>query len=133
MIETGLSTLERRCTGEDLLTILDRNDTPRGKRMPIAATIDLINDGSIEISATQEVGVQRMNLEIVYRLVSGHERLAEHLPAVDLRATDVTTLTAKQVDLESLELELPQQICDAYVHEPATPRRFCITGLVVVY
>ena len=101
--------------------------------MSVAAAIDLINDGSVEIPATQKVSVQGVHLEIVDRLVRRHERLSEHLSAVDLRTADIATLTAKQIDLESLELELLQQIGDADVHEPATPRRFCITGLVVVY
>jgi len=99
----------------------------------VTAAIDLINDGSIEVTTAQKVSVQRMDLEIIDGLIRRHERLTEHLAAVDLRTADVTALAAKQIDLEALELELFQEIADANVHVPATPSRFCITGLVVVY
>ena len=101
--------------------------------MAVAAAIHLIDDGAIEIAAAQEIGMQRMHLETIDRLVRGHQRLTEHLPTVNLRTADVATLTAKKIDLESLEFELSQQIDYANVHDAVTPRRFCITGLVVVY
>lgn len=74
-----------------------------------------------------------MHLEIVDGLVGRHQRLSEHLPAIDLRAADITTLASEKIDLESLELELSQKIGNTDVHEALTPSRFCITGLVVVY
>lgn len=133
VIEAGFAALEGRRASEDLLAVLYGNDTTRGKRVSVTAAIDLIHDGSVEIAATQKIGVQRVHLEIVDGLIRRHERLPEDLPAVNLRAADVATLAAKQVDLESLEFELPQQIDHAYVHDAVTPKRFCITGLVVVY
>ena len=101
--------------------------------MAIAAAIHLIDDGTIEIAAAQEIGVQRMHVEAIDRVVRRHQCLTEHLSTIDLWTADVATLAAKQVDLESLEFELPQQIDHAYVHDAVTPKRFCITGLVVVY
>ena len=133
MIETGFPTLERRRAGENLLTVLYGDHTPRRERVAVTAAIDLIDDRSIEVTAAQKISVQRVDFEIVDSLICGHERLTEHLAAVDLRTADVTALAAKQIDLEALELELFQQIGDTNVHVPATPSRFCITGLVVVY
>jgi hypothetical protein len=45
-------------------------------------------------------------------------------------------VATEDVDLEPLELEQFLQGCEARIHarySPATPRRFCIAGLVVVY
>jgi len=55
------------------------------------------------------------------------------LSTINLWTADVATLAAKKIDLKSLEFELPQQIDDTHVHDAVTPRRLCITGLVVVY
>ena len=101
--------------------------------MAVAAAIDLIDDRPIEVAAPQKIGVQRVHLEAFDGLVGRHEGLPENLTAVDLRAADVATLAAEEVDLETLEVELPQQVDDPDVHGVATPNRFCITGLVVVY
>ena len=60
--------------------------------------------------------------------------LAEHLAAEDLRAADVAAHAAEQIDLELFELEQAQQLGKAGMHQAvATPRRFCMAGLVVVY
>ena len=44
------------------------------------------------------------------------QRLAQHLPAEHLRAARVAALAAKQVHLESFELELLLQVGEALVH-----------------
>ena len=67
------------------------------------------------------------------RRIGCGERLAEHLSAEDLRAADVSALAAEKIDLQPLELELAQQIRQLADQGAATPNRFCITGLVVVY
>jgi len=74
-----------------------------------------------------------MHLEPLDRAVRRHQRLTEHLATVHLGTADIAALTTKEIDLEPLEIELSQQVDDANVHAPATPSRFCITGLVVVY
>ena len=102
--------------------------------MAVAAAVDLVDDRQVEVAAAQEVRVQRMHLApLDDGRIGGGERLPEHLPAEHLRAADVAARTAEQVHLEPLELELPQQVGQAADHGAATPRRFCITGLVVVY
>jgi len=101
--------------------------------VPIAAAIDLIDDGTIKIAAAQKIRVQRMHIETIDGVVGRHQGLTEHLSTINLRTADVATLAAKKIDLESLEFELPQQIDDANVHDAVTPKRFCMTGLVVVY
>ena len=101
--------------------------------MTVAAAIHLIDDRQIEIAAPQKIGVERVDPQIVDGGVSGQQRLPEHLPTEDLRATDIAALAAKQVDFQSLEFELLQQIGEPTIHVQPTPSRFCMTGLVVVY
>ena len=45
-----------------------------------------------------------------------HQRLAQHLAAEYLRAAGVAALTAKQIHLEPLEIELLLQIGETSVH-----------------
>ena len=66
--------------------------------------------------------------------VGSPQTLPQHLAAEYLRTADVAAHSAKQVDLEPFQLQQPQQLGKAGVHQAvATPRRFCIAGLVVVY
>ncbi len=44
------------------------------------------------------------------------QRLAEHLPAENLRTAGVAALAAEQVDLEPFELELLLQVGEALIH-----------------
>jgi hypothetical protein len=46
----------------------------------------------------------------------GPKRLPQHLPAEDLRAARVAALAAKQVHLESFEIELTLQVGEALIH-----------------
>ena len=62
--------------------------------------------------------MQRMHLAAIFDgRVRRLERLAEHLSPEDLRAARVAALAAKQVHLESLELELLLQVREALVHQ----------------
>ena len=75
------------------------------------AAVDLVDDGPVEVATTQEISVERMYLTTrIDRRVGCGERLAEHLPAEDLWAADISALAAEQIDLQPLELKLAQQI-----------------------
>src|SRR5450432_3159032 len=66
--------------------------------------------------------------------VRGPQSLPQYLAAENLRAADVAAHTAEQVDLEPFEFQQAQQLGETWVHQAvATPRRFCMAGLVVVY
>ncbi len=71
---------------------------------------------------------------VLYGAVGGTQRLAQHLAAEHLRAADVAAHAAEQVDLEPFEFQQAQQLGETGMHQAvATPRRFCMAGLVVVY
>ena len=81
-----------------------------------------------------------MDLAVLHRGGRRHQRLAEHLSAEYLRTADVTALSAKQIDFQALERHHLDQIFEQLIHDfpsahsaPATPNRFCMMGLVVVY
>lgn len=46
----------------------------------------------------------------------GHERLAQHLPAKHTLPAVLRTATAKQVDLEVLEVEQIEQVVEGLAH-----------------
>ena len=107
VFEPLLGRLEGRRADEDLLAVLDRHHAPRREAAAVAAAIDAVDDGLGEVAAPQEVRVHRMHdAAVVDRGMRGHQCLAQHLPAEHLRAARVAALAAKQVDLETLELEL---------------------------
>src|ERR1700728_998690 len=66
--------------------------------------------------------------------VGGPQALPQHLAAEHLRAADVAAHAANQLVLEPCQRQQPQQLGKTWMHQAvATPRRFCIAGLVVVY
>ncbi len=108
MIEAVLHDLKGGRHVEYLRAVLDGHDAPVGEALTVQASVDLIDDRRVEIAAAEEVCVQGMHDTTFHRGAGGAERLAEHLPAENLRAADVTALAAKQVHLELLELEQAQ-------------------------
>ena len=140
MIEARLGHLKRGGHVEDLFAMLDGDDTTAAEAVAIATAIDLIDDRCGEIAAPQEIGVQRMHDSPLGGGIGGAQRLSQHLTAKDLRTADIATLAAKQPVLQLLELQQPQQVGQMRVHaeaagvaSSATPRRLCMSGLVVVY
>src|ERR1700722_18306407 len=70
----------------------------------------------------------------VHGNVRGPQALSQYLAAEHLRAADVAAHAAEQVDLEPFEFQQAQQLGETGMHQAvATPRRFCMAGLVVVY
>ena len=88
--------------------------------------------------------MQRVHGASFHRAHRREQRLRQHLTAEDLRRADAAARAAVQVDLEPFELVQLQQFAQFFTHDRAadrapqspeaeTPRRCCITGLVVVY
>ena len=123
VFESVFRGLERRRADEDLLAVLHGHDAPRGEAAAVPAAIHAVDDGLREIPAPQEIRVHRVHdPAVVDRAVRGHERLAENLPAEHLGAARVAAFTAKQVDLQALELELLLQVGETRVHPHGTIR-----------
>jgi hypothetical protein len=57
VLESLLGPLKRSRESENLCAVLDRDHPSRRERMSVAAAIDLIHDGQVEITAPQEIGV----------------------------------------------------------------------------
>ena len=116
VIESLLEGLKRGGQVEDLRAVLNGDHAARGKVIAVARPVHLVDDGRIEVAATQEIGVQRVRGPALHRGRGRHERFAENLAAEDLRAADVAALAAKQVELESLERHDLEQILEQAVH-----------------
>ncbi len=111
--------------------------------VPIQGPVHLVDNGRIEIAAAQKICVQRVHRAVIRGCGGRHQGLTQHLPAEYLRTADVPALPAKQIHLEPLERHHLDQILEQLIHQippefesdsvTATPRRFCMMGLVVVY
>jgi hypothetical protein len=127
VLEPILDHLERGGHVEDLLAVLNRNDTPVREALPVAAAIHLVHDGRVEISAPQEVRMQRMHDTPFHRARGGGQGLTQHLAAEHLRAADVAALAAKQIQLELFELEQGEHIGRLRLHAPLSSAAFSRT------
>ena len=93
MLEARLLDLERGGHVEDLLAVLDRDDAAAGEALAVAAAIDVVDDGRVEVAAPQKVRVQRMHhAALGDRARCRPQGLAQHLAAEDLRAADIAAL-----------------------------------------
>src|ERR1700676_4797095 len=62
------------------------------------------------------------------------QALTQYLTAEYLRTANVAAHAAEDVDLEPFQFKQAQQLGETRMHQAvATPRRFCMAGLVVVY
>jgi len=123
--------------------MLNGDDPPRGEMLAVQRPVHLVDDRGIEISAAQEVGMQRVDRAAFRRCGGRDQSLTQHLAAENLRTADVPAFAAEQVQLEPFESHHLDQIVEQLIHQippecasdstAATPKRFCMMGLVVVY
>ncbi len=58
MVEAVFRLLERRRQVENRAAVLDRYNTPVGEAAAVACPVDLVHDRRINVSATEEIGMQ---------------------------------------------------------------------------
>ena len=58
-----------------------------------------------------------------HRGVSGDQRLTQYLSTEHLGCADVAALATKQIELDALELEEPEQVCETTVHSADCTQR----------
>src|SRR3954447_17992781 len=105
MREPFLVVVERDREHEDLLTVLDRDDAPRGEALAVAAAVDLVNDRHLGIAADEEIRVQRMWRAALHGADRRDQRLPDHLSAEHALPAILWAPPAKQVHLDLLEVE----------------------------
>jgi hypothetical protein len=91
---------------KDRAAVLLRYDPTTAETGAVTRPVDGIDNGCRDVTAAQEVSVQRMRQPIVDGATRRHERLPEHLTTKYLRRPDVTALPAKTVNIQLLQ---PQQ------------------------
>ena len=107
MIKPRLGRLERRGKIQDRAAVLNRDNPSHRKGAAVAGAIDVIDDGRLDVPAAQEVGMQGMRPPVFYGVMSGGQRLAQHLPAKYLGTADIAALAAKNILFDTLE---PQEM-----------------------
>jgi hypothetical protein len=116
VIGTVFLQLERRGHVENLLAVLDRDDTAAGEARAVTTAVDLVHDRRIEVAPPQEIRMQRVHqARHLHGLARRHQGLAEHLAAEHLRTADVAALAAKEVHLDPLEPQQLQQVRERLV------------------
>ena len=110
VVQAILANLERGCHVEDLPAVLDCDHAAVGKTATVAGAVDLVHDRRIGITRTQKVCVQRMHGTIFDRTTGGDQRLAEHLPAEDLRITNIAALAAKYIELDRFQVQQRHEV-----------------------
>ena len=92
--------------------MLDGNDPACDEAAPIPDAVDLVDDWHLRITAEQEIGMQRVRLEVLH--VDGpagrNERLSDHLATEHPLPANLRASAAKQVLLELLKVEYGEQI-----------------------
>ena len=96
--------------------MLDRLHAPGGEALAVADGVDLVDDRPRHVARQEEVGVQRVGLAALHRAARGHQRLPDHLPAEHRAAAEVCALSAEEVDLELLQVELPDELLQGLAH-----------------
>src|SRR5262245_22175338 len=94
------------------MAVLDGGHAPRREASPIADALDLIDDRHLGIAAENEISVQRMRrplCDFFDGAAGRHQRLTDHLPAIDALPARLRRTAAKQVYLQRLEIENVQQ------------------------
>ncbi len=118
-----LGHVERRGQVEDRLAMLDGDDPTRGKAAAVADAVDVVHHRHLRIAEAQEVGVHRVHVTLgVDGAAGGHQRLREHLAAVEAHALAVEALAAEQVHFERLEIEQGHQVVEG-AHRSKLPAR----------
>src|SRR5690606_8281267 len=89
----------------------------------VANGIDVVDDRRVHVAGPKKIGVQRVHGTPFDGAAHRAQRLPEHLPAEDAIAADIAALAAKQVLLESLELEQTKQVGKHGMHGVLKPPR----------
>ncbi len=86
--------------------VLDRLDAPCREAAAVADALHLVDDRMRRIAGEQKVTMKRMRRAgLAHRPPRRHESLAQHLPAIDALPAGLRAYAAKQILLESLEVE----------------------------
>jgi hypothetical protein len=98
--------------------VLDRDDAPGGEALAVADAVDLVDDRHLGVAGQEKIGVQRMRR--ARRHIDGaagrHQGLAHHLAAEHPLPGVLRGATAKQIELELLEIEDGEKVLDRGGH-----------------
>ena len=114
MVEARLRVVEGAAHDEHRPAMLDGRDAPGGEAAAVAHALDVVDDRPRRIAGQQEVGVQRVGDALRRHRAHGrHQRLAQHLAAVDPLPALLRAAAAKQVLLQRLQVQDGEQTARA--------------------
>jgi len=100
--------------------VLDGLHPARAEALAVADAIDLVDDRRRHVAGEQEIRVQRMRHPAFDGARGGDQRLPDDLAAEDAAAAEIRRLSAKEVQLELLEVELADEALERGIHVRAT-------------
>src|SRR5690606_13301049 len=100
-----LLAVEGRAHGENRLTVLDRDDSPRREASAIAVAMHLVNYRDPRIAGAHEITVERMcRAARVQRANRRNKSLNNDLATENALPSDLGAGTAKQILLQCLKI-----------------------------
>ena len=96
--------------------MLDGLHTSCREAASVADPIDLVDDGGGHVAREQKIRVQRVRGAALHRARRRHQRLSDDLAAKDALSAQIAGLTAEEIHLERLEIELADQVGESGVH-----------------
>jgi hypothetical protein len=116
MLEASFRSLERRGEIENRAPVLNSDNAPNGKTSAISRTVNLVNDWSIDVTASQEIGMQRMCATTFDGVMRRGQCLTQHLTAEYLCRTDVTALAGVYIVLDLFKTKQCEQVSEYGMH-----------------
>ncbi len=93
------------------LAVLDRENAAGGEAAAVAHALDLVDDRHRGIARPHEIGMQRMHMAIaIDGALRRDQRLRDDLAAENPLPAGLRAAATKQIDLDLLEIERPDQL-----------------------
>jgi hypothetical protein len=99
----GLVPLKRDCHVENGLSVLHGYHAAAAETAAVPRPINQVIDRRRDVATAQEVSMQRVRTPVPHRTPRRHQRLPEHLPAENLRRTNIAALAMKAIFINLLE------------------------------
>ena len=95
---------------EDRPAFLDGDDPPCGEAGTIAIALHLVDDGQFRIAGPDEIAVQAVaQTALFHSAAGGHQRLRNHLAAINSDPSLIGGLAAEQIGFDLLQIEQAEQ------------------------
>ena len=109
MLEALFGRLERHRHVKNRLAVLLGDNPPRRERPPVADAVHVVDHGHRGIALAEEVAMQGVGNPPLHRPARCDQRLGRDEATEDARPAVVRAEAAKEIQIEGLEVEPPQE------------------------